>query len=98
MAIAEVIQYNGSPDIFAWKHPNNELGTWTQLIVNESQEAILVKSGQACDVFQAGRHTLSTNNIPIINKLVNLPFGGQSPFTAEVWTMPWRTFSSYSKI
>ena len=43
MAIVEVIQYNGNPDVFAWKYPNNELGTWTQLIVNESQEAILVK-------------------------------------------------------
>ncbi|MBQ8804108.1 MAG: SPFH domain-containing protein [Tyzzerella sp.] len=85
MAIVEVISYNGNPDVFAWKYPNNELGTWTQLIVNESQEAILFKGGQACDVFQAGRHTLSTANIPILNKLINLPFGGRSPFTAEVW-------------
>jgi len=85
MAIIEVISYNGNPDVFAWKYPNNELGTWTQLIVNESQEAILFKGGQACDVFQAGRHTLDTANIPILNKLINLPFGGRSPFTAEVW-------------
>ena len=57
----------------------------TQLIVNESQEAILFKGGQALDVFGAGRHTLTTNNIPILSKLINLPFGGVSPFTAEVW-------------
>lgn len=85
MAIVDVIKYNGSPDIFAWKYPNSELGTWTQLIVNESQEAILVKGGQVCDVFGAGRHTLETANIPILSKLVNLPFGGRSPFSAEVW-------------
>ena len=85
MAIVDVIKYNGSPDVFAWKYPNSELGTWTQLIVNESQEAILVKGGQVCDVFGAGRHTLETANIPILNKLVNLPFGGRSPFSAEVW-------------
>lgn len=85
MAIIEVIKYDGNPDVFAWKYPNSELGTWTQLIVNEAQEAILVKGGQVCDVFQAGRHTLSTENIPILNKLVNLPFGGRSPFSAEVW-------------
>ena len=85
MAIVDVVKYDGSPEVFAWKYPNSELGTWTQLIVNESQEAILVKGGQICDVFQAGRHTLSTNNIPLLNKLVNLPFGGRSPFTAEVW-------------
>lgn len=85
MAIIDVIKYDGNPDVFAWKYPNNELGTWTQLIVNESQEAILVKGGQVCDVFSAGRHTLDTANIPILNKLINLPFGGRSPFTAEVW-------------
>lgn len=85
MAVVEVVKYDGSPDVFAWKYPNSELGTWTQLIVNESQEAILFKGGKVCDVFQAGRYTLSTENIPILNNLVNLPFGGRSPFTAEVW-------------
>ena len=85
MAIVEVVKYNGAPNVFAWKYPSEELGTWTQLIVNESQEAILFKGGQALDVFTSGRHTLTTENIPILNKIVNLPFGGRSPFTAEVW-------------
>ena len=85
MAIVEVVKYNGGPDVFAWKYPSEELGTWTQLIVNESQEAILFKGGQALDLFPSGRHTLQTANIPFLNKIVNLPFGGRSPFTAEVW-------------
>jgi len=85
MAIVEVVKYNGGPDVFAWKYPSEELGTWTQLIVNESQEAVLFKGGQALDVFAAGRHTLSTANIPFLNRIINLPFGGRSPFTAEVW-------------
>jgi len=85
VAIVDVIKYNGGPDVFAWKHPSEELGTWTQLIVNESQEAVLFKGGQALDVFGAGRHTLSTANIPILSRLINLPFGGRSPFKAEVW-------------
>lgn len=85
MAIFNVIKYNGGPNVFAWKHPNEELGTWTQLIVNESQEAVLYKSGKALDVFQSGRHTLDTANIPLLNKIINLPFGGKSPFSAEVW-------------
>lgn len=85
MAIVEVVKYNGRPDVFAWKYPSEELGTWTQLIVNESQEAVLVKSGKVLDVFGSGRHTLETANIPILNKIINLPFGGRSPFTAEVW-------------
>lgn len=85
MAIIEVVKYHGRPDIFAWKYPGEELGTWTQLIVNESQEAVLVKSGKVLDVFGSGRHTLETANIPVLNKIINLPFGGRSPFTAEVW-------------
>jgi len=85
MAIIEIVKYDGPPGVFAWKYPNQELGTWTQLIVNESQEVILFKGGQALDSFSAGRHTLSTANIPVLSNLVNLPFGGKSPFTAEVW-------------
>ncbi len=85
MAIIDVVKYDGNPKVFAWKYPNSELGTWTQLIVNESQEAVLYKGGQALDWFGPGRHTLETANIPLLNKVVNLPFGGRSPFTAEVW-------------
>ncbi|QIB69691.1 SPFH domain-containing protein [Aminipila butyrica] len=85
MAIVEVVKYDGSPNVLAWKFPNAELGTWTQVIVNESQEAVLYKGGQALDWFGPGRHTLDTANIPILNNLVNLPFGGRSPFSAEVW-------------
>lgn len=85
MAIIEVVKYNGGPDVFAWKHPSEELGTWTQLIVNESQEVLLYKGGKALDIFTAGRYTLETFNIPILNNIINLPFGGRSPFTAEVW-------------
>ncbi len=85
MALVEVVKYDGSPDVFAWKFPNIELGTWTQLIVNESQEAVLFKGGKALDIFGSGRHTLETANIPLLNKIINLPFGGRSPFTAEIW-------------
>lgn len=85
MALIEVVKYEGSPDVYAWKYPNSELGTWTQLIVNQSQEAILFKGGRAMDAFGPGRHTLSTANIPVLNHIINLPFGGDSPFSAEVW-------------
>lgn len=85
MAIVEVLKYDGRKDVLAWKYPNQELGTWTQLIVNESQEAVFIKEGKILDIFGPGRHVLSTENIPILSKLINLPFGGKSPFTAEVW-------------
>lgn len=85
MAVVEVVKYDGDPGLLAWKYPREDLGTWTQLIVNESQEAILFKDGKALDVFGSGRYTLETRNIPLLNKIINLPFGGRSPFAAEVW-------------
>jgi len=85
MALIDVVKWNDPGNLLVWKFPNAELSTATQLIVNESQQALLFKDGQCCDTFSAGRYTLSTNNIPILCKLINLPFGGNSPFAAEVW-------------
>lgn len=85
MALIDVLKWDDPGDQLAWKHPNKELSTSTQLIVNESQEALFFVGGQRTDTFTAGRHTLSSNNIPILGKLLNLPFGGDSPFAAEVW-------------
>jgi membrane protease subunit (stomatin/prohibitin family) len=39
----------------------------------------------ALDVFRPGAHTLSTSNIPLLQKIINLPFGGKSPFAAEIY-------------
>lgn len=85
MAIAEVIKYNGGKNDFIWKFPNEEIGTWSQLIINEVQEAILLKDGKICDCFGPGRYTLDTLNIPILNKIINIPFGQKSPFKAELF-------------
>ncbi|MBQ9419621.1 MAG: SPFH domain-containing protein, partial [Synergistaceae bacterium] len=54
-------------------------------IVRENQEAILFRDGQALDLFRAGRHSLSTDNIPMLRRLMNLPTGGESAFKAGVW-------------
>lgn len=85
MALIDVVKYNGGPDVFAWKYPDEELSTWTQLIVNESQEAILVKEGRVVALFGRGRHTLDTKNVPLLRNIISIPFGGRSPYTAEVW-------------
>jgi len=85
MPIIDLIKWNPKEDIYAWKFPSEELSTWTQLIVTETQEAVLVKEGQFVGPFSAGRHTLDTKNFPFISELFKVPFGGKSPFTAEVW-------------
>jgi membrane protease subunit (stomatin/prohibitin family) len=86
MAIIDVVKYTpDDDDAFVWKFPSEDLKLGTQVVVNEGQEAIFFKSGVALDIFTAGTHTLTTGNIPLLNKIINLPFGGNSPFTAEVW-------------
>lgn len=81
----QIVDYQGSPDVFAWKYSGNELTQDAQLIVRETQEAILFKSGIACDVFQAGRHPLNAENTPFLNQLFSTPPDPQAPFVAEIW-------------
>lgn len=83
--IADIIKYEGDNTTFIWKHPCEDFNTFTQLIVHESQEAIFFMNGQALDLFGPGRHTLETQNIPLIGKALNMPTGGKTPFHCEVY-------------
>lgn len=86
MALVDVLRFEAPDDsVFVWKHPSNQIKIGSQLQVNEGQQAIFVKGGQALDCFDPGTHTLITGNIPLLDKLINLPFGGDTPFSAEVW-------------
>ncbi len=85
MKIFDVIKYEGPNDVFVWKFPGEDFNTLSQLVVHESQEAIFFKDGQALDIFGPGRYTLHTQNIPLIRRIVNLPFNGESPFHCEVY-------------
>lgn len=87
MAIIDCViwQPQGSPTVYAHKYPHNNLSTATQLIVQESQEAFLFSKGQLMGKFGPGKHTLHTENLPILRSLYGIPFGGKNPFTAEVW-------------
>lgn len=57
----------------------------SQLIVRESQAAIFFRDGKALDVFGAGRHTITTANVPLVVDLIGKAFSGQTPFKAEVY-------------
>ena len=66
----------------------------SQLIVRESQAALFFRDGKALDVFGAGRHTLTTANIPFLVDLVGKAFSGQTPFTAEVYFVTTRELTA----
>lgn len=85
MALIDRIKFEGNPSEIVWKYPSDEISTAGQLVVDENLEAIFFKEGKALDTFGPGTHTLKTGNIPILEALVNLPFGGKTPFTAEVY-------------
>ena len=85
MAIIDVVKYQAQDGEFVWKFPSEDLRIGTQVIVNPSQYAIFVKGGEILDEFKSGTHTIKTDNIPLLNKIINLPFGGDSPFQAQVW-------------
>ena len=65
-----------------------------QLIVRESQRAIFFRDGRALDVFGPGRYTLSTANLPLLTKMLSLPFGFNSPFRAEVIFVSTKVFTN----
>lgn len=86
MALFNVIRYEGDTLVWRYQDPSVKEGITygSRLIVNEGQEAVFFKNGQAFDVFGPGSHTLSTENIPLMQKVFNLPFGGKTPFPAEI--------------
>ena len=64
----------------------------SQLIVDESQQAVFFRDGKALDTFGPGRHTLATQNVPLLTTLLSIPFGGTSPFQAAVVFVSTKTF------
>ena len=80
-----VIKYEGGNDVLIWKYPEEDFNIGSQLIVHESQEAIFFRDGKALDTFGAGRHTLETSKLPLLNKITEIPFGGENIFHSEVY-------------
>jgi membrane protease subunit (stomatin/prohibitin family) len=85
MAIIDRVKYDGPGDVFVWRWPGDALVWGTQVIVNQAQEALFLKDGKVLDVLGPGVHTLKTANIPILKHLVNIPFGDETPFAAEIY-------------
>ena len=95
MALLNVIEYpDTAPSEMVHRIPENGSGEWQlgdQLIVRESQRAVIYRDGQSLDVFGPGRHTLSTANLPLLGNIIKIPFG-TSPFKVEVFFVNVRTF------
>ena len=83
--LASIIKYEGDNETLVWKHPIEDFNLGSQLIVHESQEAIFFRDGQALDLFGPGRYTLETQQLPILEKLYQLPTDTEGTFHSEVY-------------
>ncbi len=85
MALIDVITWDGGNNQVAWKFPSTNLRLGSQMVVKPGQVAFFVYRGKVADEIREGTITLKTGNIPLLTKLMSIPFGGDSPFQAEVW-------------
>lgn len=87
MAIIDLVRWspNNETLLYAYRFPETNLSTYTQLLVYESQQALLFSKGQLLGKFGPGKHVLNTENLPVLRSLFGIPFGGKNPFTAEIW-------------
>ena len=83
--LASIIKYEGDNETLVWKHPIEDFNFGSQLIVHESQEAIFFRDGQALDLFGAGRYTLQTQQLPLLEKVYKLPTDTEGTFHSEVY-------------
>ena len=92
----EIIEWtDDSRDTLSFRFPDDdkEIKRGAQLIVRESQVAQFVYLGQFGDTFGPGKHTLTTDNIPILNRLKGWKYGFESPFKADVYYVTTRLFT-----
>lgn len=95
--LLKVIEWkDDSTNTIVYRYPINdtrdEIMNGCQLIVHESQVAILVKEGQIGDIFGPGSHKLETKNLPVLTKLAGWKYGFDSPFKADVYFVNTKQF------
>ena len=82
--LLKVIEWtDDSKDLLVYKFPmqtNTEIMMGSALTVRESQVAIFVNKGQIADIFQPGYYKLSTDNMPVLTKIMSWKYGFDSSF------------------
>ena len=94
--LIEIIEWtDDSRDTLSFRFPDQdkEIKRGAQLIVRESQAAQFVYLGQYGDLFGPGKHTLTTDNIPVLSALQGWKYGFETPFKADVYFVTTRLFT-----
>jgi excisionase family DNA binding protein len=94
--LLEVIEWtDDSRDTLSYRFPDDDkaIKNGAQLIVRESQQVQFVYLGEFGDTFGPGKHTLTTDNIPVLTKLKSWKYGFNSPFKADIYYLNTRLFT-----
>lgn len=69
------------------RYPYDNLSTRAKITVQEGRQMVFMSEGMYSDLFLPGGHTISTNNIPFLEKIVTIPFGGESAFKTSLYVV-----------
>jgi membrane protease subunit (stomatin/prohibitin family) len=90
----KVIEWVGvKENDIVWKYPSEEITWGDVLIVHEYEAAVFFRDGKAYDVFKAGRHVLTTANLPLLTKILSKIAGyDKVPFRASIFFISLKQF------
>jgi membrane protease subunit (stomatin/prohibitin family) len=91
--IIEFLDDSGNTLVHKFDRMGNEIKNGAQLIVRESQVAVLINEGKLADIFKPGRYELTTKNLPILSTLQGWKYGFNSPFKVDVYFVSTKTFT-----
>jgi membrane protease subunit (stomatin/prohibitin family) len=95
LSVIEFFDNTGQQIVHRWPESGSTDIRWgSQLIVQESQAAVFFRDGRALDTFGPGRYTLATQNLPLLTGFMAIPFGGTSPFQAQVYFVNLKVFTN----
>ncbi|MBN2510210.1 MAG: SPFH domain-containing protein [Spirochaetales bacterium] len=93
--VVEWIEQDDTVIAYRFERYGNEIKNGAQLTVREGQVAAFINEGQLADVFEPGRYTLDTLNLPVLSTLKGWKHGFQSPFKAEVYFISTRSVTGF---
>jgi len=94
--LIDIIEWtDDTRDTLSWRFPDQDkaVKNGAQLIVRESQVAQFVYLGEFGDTYPPGKHTLTTDNMPILTRLKSWKYGFESPFKVDIYFVTNRLFT-----
>ena len=94
MAIT-TIESKFNQEFIAWRFPKREISIGSQILVNQSEEALLFENGQLCHILEAGKHVIQSGNIPGLDGIIRRSIGNNSPLKIDIWFITKTSSTNY---